>query len=120
MAIEKLENGDIHFTGNDVHRYQVIVLEHELENKKITKNVYFRTMFKLYHRNKLVLKEVAQLFANSQKYQNISDKIMTEEDIEVRADMLKNGFMNSKGEILVDLDALEEQVAKLQDEKGGE
>ncbi|QDP60653.1 MAG: hypothetical protein Unbinned1469contig1000_32 [Prokaryotic dsDNA virus sp.] len=120
MAIEKNEAGDIHFTGNDIRRYQVVVLEHEFKYKKITKNVYFRMMFKLYHTNKLILQEIATLFANAQKYQKTADKIMTQEDIQVRADMVQNGFMDSEGNILVDLDALAEQVAKAELEKGGE
>jgi hypothetical protein len=105
MAIVENQGGTM-YTGNDITRYQVTVLNHGVEFGRVNKSKYFETMFHLYRNGNLHFNEVAELFRFATKYKRSSNPIMNNEEKELRQEMITKWFDN-KGEWLVDIDELE-------------
>ena len=104
MAIVENQGGKM-YTGNDITRYQVTVLNHGVEFGRVNKSKYFETMFHLYRNGKLEFTEIAELFRFATKYKRSSNPIMNNEEKELRQELITKWFDN-KGEWLVDIDEL--------------
>ena len=70
MAIVENQGGTM-YTGNDITRYQVTVLNHGVEFGRVNKSKYFETMFHLYRNGKLEFTEIAELFRFATKNNNM-------------------------------------------------
>ncbi len=105
MAIEKSAGGTM-YTGRDIIRYQVTVLNFGIENETIHKGSYFETMFTLYRQGKLQFGEIAEMFRFATMYKRSSNPVMTDQEKEDRDIMVKNKWFTNKGELLVDIDEL--------------
>tara|TARA_Y100000768_G_C23916491_1_gene652631 strand:- start:774 stop:1157 length:384 start_codon:yes stop_codon:yes gene_type:complete len=105
MAIEKSAGGTM-YTGRDVIRYQVTVLNFGIENETIHKGSYFETMFTLYRQGKLQFGEIAEMFRFATMYKRSSNPVMSDQEKEDREIMVENNWFTNKGEWLVDIDEL--------------
>ena len=105
MAIETSEWGT-RYTGSDIVRYQVTVLNHGIEFGRVHKGSYFTTMFSLYRDGKLEFGEIAEMFRFATMHKRSSNPVMTDQEKEDRDIMVKNKWFTNKGEWLVDIDEL--------------